>query len=155
MQYHKLNRLIIPAISAIFAIGIPATAATTSSDQAAKLTAIKSLYQQDINDQGSQSSVLIKFAAPDLKGALQREQDYFDKNQQICGVDYDVIWDSQDPEFVMPKISADNDRIKATLGHGTDIYYQLDCQGDSCQITDVTLTGGGSLKSTLNSSCTL
>lgn len=149
MQYQLFIRLFL---SSIFAISLPAAAASSSQD-AAKLSTVKTMYQQDISNEGSVTPVLTKFASPELAQALKLEQDYFDKTQMICGTGADVIWDSQDPDFVMPKLSAQNGKIKAHLSHGSEVYYQLECTGDTCKINDVTLDGVKSLQSMLTANC--
>lgn len=150
MQYQTVIRL---CLSAVCAISFQASALAATSQDSAKAALITTMYQQDIKSQGVSSSVLAKFASPKLAKALKLEQDYFDKSQMICGTDSDVIWDSQDPDYVMPKISAANNKIKAQLSHGSDVYFDFDCKGDNCQIADVTLGTGESLSKTLTQNC--
>lgn len=150
MQYQNLIRLFI---SAACVISLPAVATTGANQDAAKIAAIKTMYQQDIKAQGAEAPILNKFASPKLSKALKLEQDYFDKNQMVCGTGADTIWDSQDPDYVMPKISAQNDRVSVQLNHDSKVDYDVDCHGDTCKINDVTLDGIGSLQDYLTDNC--
>jgi len=150
MQYQNLIRLFL---AAIFVMNLSAMAATSNTQDTAKAALIKTMYEQDVKNEGSAAPILAKFANPKLTAALKLEQDYFDKNQEICGADVDVIWDSQDPDYVMPKLSAENGKIKAHLNQGSDVYFDVDCSGNTCKISDVTLDGVGSLKAHLIKNC--
>ena len=107
-----------------------------------KITTITKMYQQDIDDQGmSNPIVLQQYANADLQAAMQLEQDYFDKNQTSCNVDYDVLWDSQDPDYTQDKKFSMTDKglVKVSLAQGSNIYYDLTCNDKYCQIADVSL----------------
>ncbi|MDX2374314.1 hypothetical protein NJD71_09255 [Psychrobacter sp. PP-21] len=71
---------------------------------AMKIAAITKMYKQDIDDEGmSNPTVLQQYADDDLQAAIQLEQDYFDKHQMSCNVDYDVLWNAQDPDYTQDK----------------------------------------------------
>lgn len=122
-----------------------------------KITTITKMYQQDIDDQGmSNPIVLQQYANADLQAAMQLEQDYFDKNQTSCNVDYDVLWDSQDPDYTQDKKFSMTDKglVQVSLAQGSNIYYDLTCNDKDCQIADVSLNeDGGTLSKHLLETC--
>ena len=133
-----------------------------SPKQAAmNIATITKMYQQDIRDEGmSNPAVLQQYANEDLQAAMQLEQDYFDKHQMSCNIDYDVLWNSQDPDYTQDKkISmTEEGLVQVTLAQGSDIYYKLTCdsadKNGDCQIADVTLNeDGGTLSQHLLEAC--
>jgi len=87
-----------------------ATADVTKVDQkqatmaVMKVATITKMYQQDIDDQGMSNPVVLqKYADADLQAVMQLEKNYFDKTQTSCNIDYDVLWDSQDPDYTQDK----------------------------------------------------
>ncbi|WP_037033087.1 hypothetical protein [Psychrobacter sp. PAMC 21119] len=133
-----------------------ATADVTKSDQkqavraAMKIATIKKMYQQDIDDQGMSDPVMLQqYANTDLQAAMQLEQDYFDKNQTSCNIDYDVLWDSQDPNYTQDKKFSMTEQglVQVSLAQGSDIYYELSCDDNDkradCQVADVSLNEDG------------
>ena len=144
-----------------------ATADVTKSDQkqavmaAMKIATIKKMYQQDADDQGlSNPAVLQQYANADLQAAMQLEQDYFDKNQTSCNIDYDVLWDSQDPDYTQDKKFSMTEQglVQVSLAQGSDIYYELSCDANDkradCQVADVILDDDGrTLRRYLQETC--
>lgn len=133
-----------------------ATADVTKSDQkqavmaVMKIATITQMYQQDADDQGlSNPAVLQQYANADLQAAMQLEQDYFDKNQTSCNIDYDVLWDSQDPDYTQDKNFSITKQglVQVSLAQGSDIYYELSCDDNDkradCQVADVSLNEDG------------
>ena len=122
-----------------------------------KIATITRMYQQDINNEGMDNpAVLQQYANPDLQAAMQLEQDYFDKNQMACNVDYDVLQDSQDPDYTQDKKFSMTDKglVQVSLAQGSDIYYDLTCNDKDCQISDVSLNeDGGTLSKHLLEAC--
>jgi len=115
---------------------------------AMKIAAITKMYKQDIDDEGmSNPTVLQQYADDDLQEAIQLEQDYFDKHQMSCNVDYDVLWNSQDPDYTQDKKFSVTDKglVHVSLAQGSDIYYELSCddKNANCQVADVILNKGG------------
>ena len=116
-----------------------------------KLTTIKNMYQQDIDDQGMSNPVVLQqYANADLQVAMQLEQAYFDKNQMSCNIDYDVLWNSQDPDYTQDKKFSITEQgfVQVSLAQGSDIYYELSCDGSNkdntdCQVADVILDQDG------------
>jgi len=109
-----------------------------------KIATITKMYQQDIDDQGmSQPVVLQQYADVDLQAAMQLEQAYFDKTQTSCNIDYDVLWNSQDPDYTQDKKFSITDQglVQVSLAQGSDIYYELSCDDNdkTCQVADVVL----------------
>ena len=95
----------------LLAMGLIATnsaiadiAESTQTYAAIKIATISNMYQQDVSNQGMDNPVVLQqYADPDLQAAMQIEQDYFDREQISCHVDYDVLWDSQDPDYAQDK----------------------------------------------------
>ena len=113
-----------------------------------KIATITKMYQQDIDDQGmSHPVVLQQYADADLQAAMQLEQAYFDKTQTSCNIDYDVLWNSQDPDYTQDKkfsITAQG-LVQVSLAQGSDVYYELSCDNNdkTCQVADVVLDQDG------------
>ncbi|MGE6440024.1 hypothetical protein ACQKC9_00495 [Psychrobacter sp. NPDC078409] len=113
-----------------------------------KIATITKMYQQDIDDQGmSHPVVLQQYADADLQAAMQLEQEYFDKTQTSCNIDYDVLWNSQDPDYTQDKKFSITDQglVQVSLAQGSDIYYELSCddKDKTCQVADVVLDQDG------------
>lgn len=109
-----------------------------------KIATIKKMYQQEIDDQGmSHPVVLQQYADADLQAAMQLEQAYFDKTQTSCNIDYDVLWNSQDPDYTQDKKFSITVKglVQVSLAQGSDIYYELSCDDSdkTCQVEDVVL----------------
>ncbi len=126
---------------------------------AMKIAAITKMYKQDIDDEGmSNPTVLQQYADDDLQAAIQLEQDYFDKHQMSCNVDYDVLWNAQDPDYTQDKKFSVTDKglVHVSLAQGSDIYYELSCDDKSanCQVADVILNkDGDTLRNHLLETC--
>ncbi|WP_440464259.1 hypothetical protein [Psychrobacter sp. ASPA161_6] len=144
-----------------------ATADVTTSDQkqavmaAMKIATITKMYQQDADDQGlSNPAALQQYANADLQAAMQLEQDYFDKNKTSCNIDYDVLWDSQDPDYTQDKKFSMTEQglVQVSLAQGSDIYYELSCDANNktadCKVADVSLNDDGrTLRRYLQETC--
>lgn len=146
------------SLTLILTIGLTtagtATADVTTADQkqsameAMKIATISKMYQQDTDEQGmSNPAVLQQYANTELQAAMALEQAYFDKNQMSCNVDYDVLWDSQDPDYTQDKKLSMTEQglVQVSLAQGSDIYYELSCDDNDkdCQIADVILDDDG------------
>lgn len=73
-----------------------------------------------------------------------------------CHVGYDVLWNSQDPDYQQDKQFAITDKglVKVSLAQGDDVYYDLTCDNKNCQVADVILTDQGkSLREHLLKAC--
>jgi len=113
-----------------------------------KIATITKMYQQDIDDQGMSNPVVLQqYADADLQAAMQLEQAYFDKTQTSCNIDYDVLWNSQDPDYTQDKKFSITDQglVQVSLAQGSDIYYELSCDDNdkTCQVADVVLDQDG------------
>ena len=132
---------------------------TDDTKAAMKIAAITKMYKQDIDDEGmSNPTVLRQYADDDLQAAIQLEQDYFDKHQLSCNVDYDVLWNSQDPDYTQDKKFSVTDKglVHVNLAQGSDIYYELSCddKNANCQVADVILNkDGDTLRNHLLETC--
>ena len=147
----------------MLAIGFSAITATANLTQplqtafAMKIDTVAKMYQQDMNNEGMDNPVVLQqYANPDLKAAMQREQDYFAKAQTSCHVGYDVLWNSQDPDYAQDKQFSVTTRglVQVSLAHGHDVYYELACDNSACQVADVILDEDGtSLRAHLLKNC--
>ena len=150
----------------LLAMGLIATnsaiadiAESTQTYAAIKIATISNMYQQDVNNQGMDNPVVLQqYADPDLQAAMQIEQDYFDREQISCHVDYDVLWDSQDPDYAQDKQFSMTDQglVQVSLAHGSNVYYELSCNGTDadCRVADVILDEDGkSLRKHLLETC--
>lgn len=141
----------------LLAMGLIATnsaiadiAESTQTYAAIKIATISNMYQQDVSNQGMDNPVVLQqYADPDLQAAMQIEQDYFDREQISCHVDYDVLWDSQDPDYTQDKQFSMTDQglVQVSLAHGSNVYYELSCNGTdddaNCRVADVILDEDG------------
>ena len=140
---------------------ISAIAESTQTYAAIKIATISNMYQQDVSNQGMDNPVVLQqYADPDLQAAMQIEQDYFDREQISCHVDYDVLWDSQDPDYAQDKQFSMTDQglVQVSLAHGSNVYYELSCNGTdddaNCRVADVILDEDGkSLRKHLLETC--
>ncbi|MCG3808074.1 hypothetical protein I3252_01100 [Psychrobacter sp. Ps4] len=152
----------------LLAMGLIATnsaiadiAESTQTYAAIKIATISNMYQQDVSNQGMDNPVVLQqYADPDLQAAMQIEQDYFDREQISCHVDYDVLWDSQDPDYTQDKQFSMTDQglVQVSLAHGSNVYYELSCNGTDddadCRVADVILDEDGkSLRKHLLETC--
>ncbi|HCI77109.1 MULTISPECIES: hypothetical protein [unclassified Psychrobacter] len=152
----------------LLAMGLIATnsaiaeiAESTQTYAAIKIATISNMYQQDVNNQGMDNPVVLQqYADPDLQAAMQIEQDYFDREQISCHVDYDVLWDSQDPDYAQDKqfSMTDEGLVQVILAHGSNVYYELSCNGTdddaNCRVAGVILDEDGkSLRKHLLETC--
>ena len=152
----------------LLAMGLIATnsaiadiAESTQTYVAIKIATISNMYQQDVSNQGMDNPVVLQqYADPDLQAAMQIEQDYFDREQISCHVDYDVLWDSQDPDYTQDKQFSMTDQglVQVSLAHGSNVYYELSCNGTdddaNCRVADVILDEDGkSLRKHLLETC--
>ena len=152
----------------LLAMGLIATnsaiadiAESTQTYAAIKIATISNMYQQDVSNQGMDNPVVLQqYADPDLQAAMQIEQDYFDREQISCHVDYDVLWDSQDPDYTQDKQFSMTDQglVQVSLAQGSNVYYELSCNGTdddaNCRVADVILDEDGkSLRKHLLETC--
>ena len=150
--YKSLTLLLIIGLTTVGNATADVINASQKQDAMAdiKIATITKMYQQDIDDQGmSNPAVLQQYANADLQAAMQLAQNYFDKNQMSCNFDYDVLWDSQDPDYTQDKNFSMTEQglVQVSLAQGSDIYYDLSCGSDDersdCQIANVILDQDG------------
>ena len=150
--YKSLTLLLIIGLTTVGNATADVINASQKQDAMAdiKIATITKMYQQDIDDQGmSNPAVLQQYANAELQAAMQLAQNYFDKNQMSCNFDYDVLWDSQDPDYTQDKKFSMTEQglVQVSLAQGSDIYYDLSCSSDDersdCQIADVILDQDG------------
>lgn len=155
-------------LTILFTLGLTtnvaiADSATTKSETpvldrtAQKITTITKMYQQDIDNEGEDSPVVLQqYASKDLQAAMQLEQDYFDKTQISCHIGYDVLWDSQDPDYAQDKEFSVTKQglVQVNLAQGSTVDYDLACNDKECLVHDVIVDNKGtSLKAYLKEAC--
>ena len=131
------------------------------TNSAQKIATIAKMYEQDINNEGMDNPVVLQqYANAELQAAMQLEQDYFVREQISCHIGYDVLWDSQDPDYAQDKQLSMTDKglVQVSLAQGSQVYYDLTCDGTDkeakCQVADVILNEDGeSLKEYLLKTC--
>lgn len=146
--YHSLPLILTMGLVATSPVIADVTGSSKALDSM-KIATITKMYQQDVNNEGMDNPVVLQqYANQDLQSAMQLEQNYFDKHQMSCNVDYDVLWDSQDPDYTQDKqfLMTDQGLVQVSLAQGSDIYYDLSCDTDGkedCQVADVILNETG------------
>ena len=125
--------------------------------EAQKIATIKNMYQQDIDHEGEDHPVVLQqYASKDLQAAMQLERDYFDKTQLSCHIGYDVLWDSQDPDYNQHKKFSVTKQglVEVNLAQGSTVDYELACDDKECRVHDVIVDKQGtSLKEYLHKEC--
>lgn len=74
---------------------------------------------------------------------------------EICGIDHDVMWQSQDPNY-QSRLSfskLQNGKINVIVGNSGTVSYALNCKGTLCKITDAFDAGKQSVKKRLITDC--
>ncbi len=160
MQTLHLFTLILTIGLAATSIAVADMAKPSQTGMGIKIATIVKMYQQDVDNQGDDYPVVLQqYGSQDLQAAMQLEQDYFDREQMSCNVDYDVLWSSQDPDYAQDKQFSMTEQglVQVSLAQGSDIYYDLSCDGTdnktACHIADVILEDNTSLKHYLIESC--
>ena len=132
-------------------------AAQQADKKAQKIATIQKMYQQDIDNEGQDYPVVLQqYASRDLQAAMKLEQAYFDKEQMPCNVGYDVLWDSQDPDYTQDKKFSITKQglVRVNLAQGSTVDYELACDDKECLVHDVIVDKNGtSLKKYLNEAC--
>lgn len=151
----SLNHIILITIMGLVSITI-ANADINTSMSAIKIETITQMYQHDVLSQGQEYPVTLEqYANPELQAAMQLEVAYFEQEQMSCHIGYDVLWSSQDPDYYQDKQFSMNAQglVIVSLTQGSDIYYQLSCDENRCQVADVILEDGLSLREYLLEAC--
>lgn len=132
-------------------------AVSAEDKKAQKITTIKKMYQQDIDNEGQDSPVVLdQYASKDLQAAMKLERDYFDKTQISCHIGYDVLWDAQDPDYTQDKkfTVTKQGLVQVNLAQGSIVNYELACDDRKCLVNDVIVDKEGtSLKDYLHKEC--
>lgn len=148
-------------------IGFSAMAASANLTEplqkvfAMKVNTIAKMYQQDVDNQGQDYPVVLQqYGSQELQAAMQLEQDYFDREQASCHIGYDVLWNSQDPDYAQDKQFSVTTKglVQVSLAQGDNVYYELSCDSidnkATCQVADVILDEDGtSLREHLLKNC--
>ena len=159
----SIPKSLILLILGLIAIGNAAATVVepNQTNSAQKIATIAKMYEQDINNEGMDNPVVLQqYANAELQAAMQFEQDYFVIEQMSCHIGYDVLWDSQDPDYAQDKQLSMTDKglVQVSLAQGSQVYYDLTCDGmdkeAKCQVADVVLNEDGeSLKEYLLKTC--
>ena len=122
-------------------------------------TVVKNLYAQRGNDvpvQEASISVLGKYFRPDLARALVRDRQCVEASNEICRIDFHVLFDSQDPDFEAPLVierTSSPDKVLVCFGSTTVdrrcISYLGRRFAGHVRIADVIYASGGSLRAIL------
>ncbi|ERL54622.1 hypothetical protein [Psychrobacter aquaticus] len=158
--YHSLTLLLTMGLVATYPV-MADSIAPAPTMTAMKIATITKMYQQDIDNEGMDNpTVLQQYANTELQAAMQAERDYFDQTQMSCHVGYDVLWNSQDPDYEQDKQFAVTEQglVQVSLAKGSQIYYELSCSDSDgkadCQVADVILDNDGrSLRKHLLETC--
>ena len=99
--------------------------------------------------------VIELFADEGLTQAFNLQQ----SSEDLCGNEYDVMWQSQDPEYKrkLTFSTVATNQIKVNLGAGQwhkpqSVNYKLTCKSGVCKVSDV-VDSEGSLKNRINKEC--
>lgn len=155
--------LFTPMLMLVFGVAMTANASIAEPLQrhaAIKIATIAKMYEQDISNQGMDYPVVLQqYGSQELQAAMQLEQDYFKREQASCHIGYDVLWNSQDPDYEqeMQFSLAEQGLVQVSLAQGDDVYYEMTCNDSSCQVADVildtSLYGSKTLKDYLTKNC--
>ncbi|MBP2280963.1 hypothetical protein H4W00_001776 [Psychrobacter sp. PL19] len=155
----KLGLLTLTLIMGLVAISTATAniAEPSQPNSAIKEATITKMYEQDVINQGMDDPVVLQqYGSQELQAAMKLERDYFDREQMSCHIGYDVLWDSQDPNYEQDKQFSVTEQglVKVSLAQGSDVYYELSCDNSNYQVTDVILDDqGNSLKDYLKEAC--
>ena len=156
--------LFTPMLMLVFGVAMTANASIAEPLQrhaAIKIATIAKMYEQDVSNQGMDYPVVLQqYGSQELQAAMQLEQDYFKREQASCHIGYDVLWNSQDPDYEQEiQFSlTEQGLVQVSLAQGDDVYYELICSGTdneaTCQVADVILDDDGtSLREYLEEAC--
>ena len=116
---------------------------------------VKKLYQT--GKQLEKGTELIElYQDESLQKAFRFMQNY---EGEMCGYDYDMMWQSNDPNFnrklIFTKVGANEVKVdlgKAEFYKPSWVKYKLNCKGGVCKISDI-IDNGGSLKQRIYKEC--
>ena len=96
-------------------------------------------------------SILQEFFAPDLAAALKADAQCAKKSREICSLDFDILYDSQDPSATDLVIkSMQSDRVEVCFSdqtkHRTCLEYIGDGRRKKPRIADIIYRDGRSLR---------
>ena len=156
MQKSKLLTIIL-ITGLVSAITASASVVDSQTQAAMKIETIEKMYQQDVSNQGQDYPVVLEqYSNQELQAAMQLEKDYFDREEMSCHIGYDVLWDSQDPNYEQAKQFSVTKQglVKVSLAQGSIVYYDLSCDNSTCKVADVILDEDGtSLREYLIETC--
>lgn len=133
-------------------LGMLSHVALADGHDQTKINTVKAMYQQDMNSLNGLAT-LTRFAGGGLQKALKKQQAYARRQGELCGFDYDLLWQSQDPDYAEPLQYAVNQQgqVHVKIGREAAVTYALACEGGRCKITDV--FSGDSVVELINQDC--
>ncbi len=125
---------------AIAAIDNTLTPAQTYASH--KIAIISQMYEQDASVEGlSETPILIEYGTLELQDAFTLEQDYYDRTQMNCNVGFDILWDSQDPDYAQDKqITMTDTGLVKVSSHAGCRPTHLQYQGNVYSVSDTNLS---------------
>jgi hypothetical protein len=122
-------------------------------------TVVKNLYAQRKNDapvQEASIAVLEKYFRPELARALVHDRQCAEASKEICRIDFDVLFDSQDPDYeasLAIERTSSSRRVQVCLGSPAldrrCISYLGRSSAGRVRITDIVYASGSSLRAIL------
>lgn len=116
---------------------------------------VKKLYQTGKQlEKGTE--IIELYQDESLEKAFRFMQDY---EGEMCGYHYDMMWQSNDPNYnrklIFTKVGTNEVKVdlgKAQFYDPSWVIYKLNCKGNSCKINDV-IDESGSLKQRIYKEC--
>lgn len=109
------------------------------------------MYRDSIR---SNAHVLAKFSSKELRKILRQQDTFSQKRGMVCASDYDMLWQSQDPDY-QEKLSYVIDsqgRVQVHIGARAKVTYPLVCHSGRCKIDDV-IDHQGSIRQRISKEC--
>ena len=127
---------------------------STYAQDSIAMKTVKEIY--DLGKRYEKGMEVIELFADE---SLQRAFNLASSYEYICGYDYDVLWQSQDPEYQrnihFTQIGSDQIRVnlaKAQWHKASSVGYKMNCQNGVCKINDI-VDEYGSLKARIQQQC--
>lgn len=130
-------------------LAVCSASAIAAQDTAAKLNTIKAMYQHHKSD----LDTLPHYVNASLKKAFRQQDRIQGKKGEICGPDYDVMWQAQDTNYhdKVQFSALPNGQIQVKVNKQT-VRYVLSCTGNRCQVTDI-FDSSGSIRNNIYKEC--
>ncbi|WP_210283284.1 hypothetical protein [Massilia sp. Dwa41.01b] len=120
---------------------------------------MKNLYAEHRNDEPVQKAsvaILEKYFRPDLARALVRDRQCAEASKEVCRIDFDVLYDSQDPDYKAPlsiRRTSSSRRVQmcleSTAPERRCISYLGYSSAGRVRVADIIYASGSSLRAIL------